>query len=211
MHFWRSPGRLVPAIVIAVVLNAALLASAALLSRERPFVADMTDPVGVNLITLKPATPPPPPPKREIPKPKPKPKMRPEFTPELAPPSLGAVDPTAIRVEIDPSLFEGGPATGGFVFNATDLDTPPTAIVRTNPVYPYKARQRNIEGVVEVRFLVGPDGRISDISIVKSEPKGLFDAAVLKTVAGWKFRPGVLDGQAVPSWVVTAVEFRLGN
>ena len=211
MHFWRSPQRLVPAVVAALVLNAALLASSALLARERPVVTDLTEPVGVNLVTLKPATPPRPPEKRETPPPRPKPKLKPDFTPELARPSLDAPDPTAIRVELDPSLLQGGPATGGFVFNASDLDTPPRAVVRSNPVYPYKARQRNIEGVVEVRFLVGADGSISNISIISSDPQGLFDDAVMKTIPNWRFRPGVLDGQAVPSWVVTAVEFRLGG
>lgn len=211
MHFWRSPRRLVPALVLALALNGALLAVAARLASERPVVVDMTEPVGVSLVTLKPATPPPPPERKEPPKPKPKPKPQADFMPQLAPPSIGAPDPAAVQVQLDPSLFSGGPAGGDFVFDATELDTPPTAVVRTNPVYPYRARQRNIQGSVEVRFLVGTDGGISDITILRSEPEGLFDDAVLKAVPGWRFRPGVLDGKAVPSWVVTSVEFQLGG
>jgi len=206
---WHKKLWLVPAGALAVLLNLALFTSAARLSRDRLFEADMTDPVGVNLITLKPVTPPPPPAQKEVPEPKPKP--RPDFTPELSRPSINAPDPMAISVKIDPSLFSGGPVRGDFVFNATDLDTPPNAAVRTNPVYPYKARQRNIEGFVEVKFLVGADGRISEIQIINSKPAGLFDASVLKTVPQWKFRPGVLDGRTVPSWVVTTVEFKLSN
>jgi protein TonB len=195
--------------VLAVLLNIVLFASAAHLTRERLFEADISDPVSVNLITIKPTTPPPPPEEKEVPKPKPKP--RPDFMPELTRPSIGAPDPLDISVAIDPALFADGPTRGDFVFNATDLDTPPTAVVRTNPVYPYKARQRNIEGSVEVKFLVGPDGRVSDVEILSSQPAGLFDAAVRKTAPQWKFRPGVLDGQAVPSWVVTTVQFTLSN
>ncbi len=209
MNNWRKKLWLVPAGLLAVLLNIALFASAARLTRDRLFEADITDPVGVQLITLKPVTPPPPPVQKEIPKPKQE--ARPDFAPELSRPSIAAPDPLAISVKIDPALFSSGPVRGDFVFNATDLDTPPHAAVRTNPVYPYKARQRNIEGFVEVKFLVGADGRISDVEIVDSQPAGLFDAAVLKTVPQWKFRPGVLDGRQVPSWVVTTVEFRLNN
>ena len=193
-----------------MLLNVGLFASAARLTRDRLFETDMTDPVGVSLITLNPEAPPPPPPeKQELPKPKPRP--QPDFTPELSRPSIGAPDPLAISVQIEPSLFVGAPLRGDFVFNATDLDSPPTAMVRTNPVYPYKARQRNIEGSVEVKFLVGTDGAVSELTILDSQPKGLFDAAVMKTVPRWKFRAGVLDGQQVPSWVVTTIQFTLNN
>ncbi len=209
MTRWRRKLWLVPAGLLAVALNFALFAGAAHLSRDRLFVTDMTAPVGVNLITLDPVTPPPPPPAKKLPKPKPR--LQPDFTPELARPSIAAPDPLAIQVEIDPSLFVSGPARGDFVFNATDLDTPPTALVRTNPLYPYKARQRNIEGSVEVKFLVGADGRIGNVQVIASRPPGLFDAAVLKAVPQWRFRPGSLDGQFVPSWVVTTIEFTLDN
>ncbi len=209
MGSWRRKLWLVPAGLLAVLLNFALFASAARLSRDRLFAVDITDPVSVNLITIEPVTPPPPPEHKEIPRPKPQP--QPDFTPELSRPSLEAPDPLAISVQIDPSLFSGGPVRGDFVFNATDLDTPPGAVARTDPPYPYKAQQRNIEGIVEVKFLVGADGRISKVQIINSDPVGLFDAVVLKTVPTWKFRPGILDGRAVPSWVVTTVEFKFSN
>jgi len=209
MGAWRPKLWLLTAGAVAVLLNIVLFASAARLSREQLFEADISDPVSVNLITIKPSTPPPPPEKKEIPKPKPKP--RPDFTPELTRPSFEAPDAVGISVQIDPALFAGGPERGGFVFNVTDLDTPPTAVVRAEPVYPYKARQRNIEGSVEVKFLVGADGRVSDVEILSSQPAGLFDDAVRKTVPQWKFRSGVLDGRAVPSWVVTTVQFTLSK
>jgi len=207
---WRPRLWLIPAGILAVLLNFALFATAARLSRDRLFETDMTDPVGVSLITIKPTAPPPPPPEqKDIPKPKPRP--QPDFSPELSRPSIDAPDPLAISIKIEPAKFSGGPIRGDFVFNATDLDTPPTAVVRTNPVYPYKARQRNIEGHVEVKFLVGADGTVSHLEILNSQPAGLFDAAVNKTVPHWKFRPGVLDGRRVPSWVVTTVQFTLSN
>jgi len=207
MSKWQPKVWLIPAGALAVLLNFALFASAARLSRDRLYEADITDPVGVSLVTLKPTAPPPAPEKKEIPKPKPKP--RPDFSPELSRPSFDAPDAMAINLRIDESLFAAEGPRGQFVFNASDLDLPPTAVVRTNPVYPYRARQRNIEGVVEVKFLVGVDGKVSQVQILSSNPPGLFDEAVMKAVVQWKFRPGTLDGQQVPSWVRTPIEFSL--
>ncbi len=197
------------AAAVAVVLNILLFGSAALLSRDRPVRDVAPAPVSVNLVTLKPTTPPPPEKKREIPKPKQKPEM--DFTPELARPSLWGPTPLDVSVQIDPSLFAGGPERGEFIFNSGDLDQPPRKIVQSKPVYPYKARQRNIEGFVKVKILVRADGTVGEVSVLDAEPKGLFDSAALKAVPQWRFQPGVIDGQAVPSWVVTTIRFTLNN
>jgi protein TonB len=197
------------AAAVAVVLNILLFGAAALLSRDRPVRDVAPTPVSVNLVTLKPATPPPPEAKREIPKPKPKPEM--DFTPELARPSLRGPAPMDVSVQIDPSLFAGGPQRGEFIFNSGDLDQPPRKIVQSDPVYPYKARQRNIEGYVRVKLLVRADGTVGEVSVVDAEPKGLFDSAALKAAPNWRFQPGIIDGQAVPSWVVTTIRFTLNN
>ena len=197
------------ATAVALVLNVILFGSAALLSRDRPVRQPSVDPVSVNLVTLKPTTPPPPPPRREIPKPKPKPKM--DFMPDLAQPSLRGPSPLDVAVEIDPSLFAGGPERGEFIFNSGDLDQPPRKVVQTSPVYPYKARQRNIEGYVKVKMLVRADGTVGDVTVLDAQPKGLFDEAALKAVPNWRFQAGVIDGQAVPSWVVTTIRFTLND
>ncbi len=200
---------LASAAAVAVVLNIVLFASAALLSRDRPVRQTSTPPVSVNLVTLKPATPPPPEKKREIPKPKPKPRM--DFTPELSRPSLRGPAPLDIQVRIDPALFAGGPEHGEFIFNSGDLDQPPRKVVQTAPIYPYKARQRNLEGFVKVKMLVRADGSVGEVSVMDAHPKGLFDSAALKAVPQWRFQPGVIDGQAVPSWVVTTIRFTLND
>jgi protein TonB len=195
------------AATVAVVLNILLFAAAALLSRDRPVRQVSTAPTSVNLVTLKPATPPPPPVKKEIPRPKPKPEM--DFTPELSRPSLRGPAPLDVLVQIDPSLFAGGPARGDFIFNSGDLDQPPRQIFSIDPVYPFKAKQRNITGMVKVKMLVKPDGTVGEVTVLDAQPKGLFEDATLKVVPQWRFKPGVIDGQAVPSWVVKNVIFQL--
>jgi protein TonB len=197
------------AAAVAVLLNVILFVTAALLSRDRPVPQVSTAPTSVNLVTIKPETPPPPPEKKEIPKPKPKPEM--DFMPELAPPSLRGPAPLDISVQIDPTLFAGGPERGAFIFNSGDLDQPPQKVFQSKPVYPYKAQQRNIEGYVKVKLLVREDGSVGEVSVLDAQPKGLFDSAALKAVPQWKFRAGVIDGEPVPSWVVTTIRFTLND
>jgi len=205
----RKGMMLIVAAAVAVFLNIGLFGTAALLSRDRPVREVASNPISVNLVTIKPPTPPQQEKKREIPKPKPKPKM--DFMPELALPTLRGPSPLDVQVDIDPSLFAGGPERGEFVFNSGDLDKPPQKVVQTQPVYPYKARQRNIEGYVKVKMLVRADGSVGEVSILDAQPKGLFDTETLKAVPNWKFKPGVIDGQAVPSWVVTTIRFNLND
>lgn len=197
------------ATAVAVLLNLLLFASAALLSRDRPLRQDATAPVSVNLITIKPATPPPPEKEKEIKKPEPKPQL--DFMPELPRPSIAGPAPLDVQVAIDPDLFAGGPERGEFIFNAGDLDQPPRKIVQSQPVYPYKARQRNIEGFVKVKLLVKADGSVGSVEVLDASPEGLFEDAATKAVPNWRFQPGTVDGQAVPSWVVTTIRFTLND
>ncbi len=201
--------RLLPAFAVALILNTLLLGSAALLSRERTLVQDLSDPVAVRLVSLKP--PAPATQEKKVEKPKPKPKPKPDFQPEVLRPAIGAPALTGLAVDLDPSLFEGGPARGDFIFNAADLDQPPVGIVNTAPAYPFKAQQRDIEGYVTIKFLVGVDGSLSNPKVLDSRPKGLFEAALLKVVPSWKFRPGMIDGQPVPTWVEKTVRFQFDD
>ena len=96
---------------------------------------------------------------------------------------------------------------GEFIFDSQELDQAPRAIVRTEPEYPFRARQRGIEGFVEVKLLVKADGSIGSVQILESDPPDLFDSAALKAVPQWRFEPGRLDGKPVASWVRTRVVF----
>lgn len=198
---------LIGALLGALLLNILLFGSAALLSRHNPIVQDLSDPVAVNLVSLKPPAPPPPPKQKEIPKPKPKPMV--DFTPQLLQPSLSAPSPVGVQISLDPSMFSGNLQRGSFIFDSGDLDQPPREAVRTQPIYPYRARQRNIEGWVKIKLLVQADGSVGSVEVLEAQPTGLFESAVKKAAPQWKFQPGILAGEAVPAWVVTTVRFEL--
>ena len=95
------------------------------------------------------------------------------------------------------------------VFNAYELDTQPEAIMR-NVQYPYKARERGIEGVVQLKLLVNKDGTVGKVEVLGERPEGMeFGTQVEKDAVNWKFTPGRIAGEAVTAWVVTNVRFEL--
>lgn len=95
------------------------------------------------------------------------------------------------------------------IFTAGDLDSPLTMLVRVPPIYPMSAKNRGIEGWVRVRFIVHEDGSVGSISVSESKPKEIFDAAVIRSVSGWKFKPGTIGGVAVKTWAETVIRFNL--
>ena len=96
-------------------------------------------------------------------------------------------------------------------FESGQVDQPPRIVSRVPPVYPYSAKRRGVTGEVVARFLVDIRGRISRINILRAKPKGIFEESVRRAVAKWRFRPGVHQGRAVPTWVVVPITFRLSG
>jgi protein TonB len=164
----------------------------------------------VSLVSVpRDEAPPEPEPPREPEPPKEPPKL--DFAPDLPAPSLTAPALAGPSVSLDPSLFGGNAPMGEMVFDARDLDAPPRAVVATAPVYPYKARQRRIEGTVQVRFLVQRDGSVGQVIIESADPPGVFEDAVREAVTRWRFEPGQLAGEAVAAWVVQPLRFDLSG
>lgn len=94
-------------------------------------------------------------------------------------------------------------------FDLSAVDTQPQLFTRINPVYPYAARQKNLEGVVIVKFLVGADGRVSRQTVVEAHPPEVFDQAALEAVGMWNFHPAQLDGEAVATWMTVPIRFKM--
>jgi protein TonB len=73
-----------------------------------------------------------------------------------------------------------------------------SALTRTRyvpPQYPNNARERGVEGWVDVQFLVKTDGSLADVSIVGAQPVGVFEQAAIDAVRRWHYQP-VLSGGA---------------
>jgi protein TonB len=70
-------------------------------------------------------------------------------------------------------------------------------LVRVDPQYPPKAKQRGISGWVEVMFTIGPAGTVEDLKVTASSPKGVFERSVLRAVRRWRYNPKIVDGNPV--------------
>lgn len=75
--------------------------------------------------------------------------------------------------------------------------------------YPESAVRDGIQGKVLVDFVIGTDGKVTDVRVVKSVSEEL-DAEALKVVsASPKWRPARMNGKKVRCSVTIPVEFRL--
>jgi TonB family protein len=87
---------------------------------------------------------------------------------------------------------------------ATDEAAEPVYTVRGS--YPDVARQAGVEGTVVVQALIGTDGRVRDMRIVRSIP--LLNGAALEAVKQWRFKPAATGGKPVAAWVSVPIPFR---
>lgn len=75
--------------------------------------------------------------------------------------------------------------------------------------YPTAAMRARQEGWVVVSFTVDPDGKTSDVKVVESQPRHVFDRAAIDAVERYRFNPAMKDGTAVSSVKQQRIEFKL--
>ncbi|MCP5042151.1 MAG: energy transducer TonB [bacterium] len=122
--------------------------------------------------------------------------------PEQAPPppdisvSKASLQPTTDFAGISPDVDASAALEGGLGSGAgSDRDAVP--LVRIEPEYPMRARQRGIEGWVHIRFSISKAGTVADPVVVASQPPGVFEKAALSAVSRWKYNPKIVNGVPV--------------
>lgn len=65
-----------------------------------------------------------------------------------------------------------------------------------NPAYPKELRAKKIEGMVVLDVIIGKDGAIENIHVVKS-PDKQFSESALAAVRTWRYRPYLLNGNPI--------------
>lgn len=80
---------------------------------------------------------------------------------------------------------------------------------QVQPGFPAEAARRRQEGWVELSFTIGIDGRVSNVTVVRSQPARVFDREAISAMEQWTFEPALRDGQPVPSRGARRMEFRL--
>jgi protein TonB len=130
---------------------------------------------------LKPKKPPPP----DTPPPQPP-------TPQLEDlnPNAEKIAISAVPVETDIEM------SGGFSLGVGEGDYLP--IVKVAPIYPQRALSRGIEGFCVVQYTVTRQGTIRDPVVIENMcTSSLFQNASLQAATKFKYKPRVIDGQAV--------------
>ena len=145
---------------------------------------------------------PPPPPERSVPPPRPRLDLHTEVKPVV--PRLNMT----MNLDIPLNLGEG-PSLGPQI--ASQVDSGFIPLSRQPPEYPYKAARRGIEGWVRVAFDVTATGNVENVEVIESDPPGVFDIAASRAVLRWRFKPRIVNGEAVPGKASQIVEFKLNQ
>jgi protein TonB len=98
----------------------------------------------------------------------------------------------------------GGTGDGPPVF---DYDQAPRLLKQTKPQYPQEAFIKKIEGEVVLEIVIGVDGRVTRVRVLRSIP--LLDRAAAECVRQWVFSPAIKRGRPVPTVATAPVLFRI--
>jgi TonB family protein len=116
-----------------------------------------------------------------------------------------ALEATGTSLVLEPSpqqsLFD--PPVGSQEMPNCRKTEPPTPLKHPDPEYP---RGETGSAALVLWTVVGPDGRIREAKVARSGGGG-FDAAALKAVRGWIFKPAICSGSGQPVPVGINVEF----
>ena len=118
-----------------------------------------------------------------------------EKPPEMPPPQMDSLDPSAPtvsmgRVNVDISVGMEG---GDFAVDGEYLP-----IVRVEPIYPRRAQSRGIEGFCDMEFTVTRTGEVRD-AVATECSSSVFESASVKAVLKWKYKPRVVNGEPIDS------------
>jgi protein TonB len=134
-----------------------------------------------------------------------------EFVPVITTPKPLKPEEPPVIPDIDflPPAVAGGSGTG-VTFEAPDFSDPiepgdylgfadanAVALVQVQAVYPQRALQRGIEGYVIVEFDVDEAGLVINPRVLFAEPEGYFEAAALKALERYRYKPKLVGGREV--------------
>ncbi len=146
------------------------------------------------------------PPEPEKPKEPPPPPKLTQANNDKPPPDMPDIQTPQINVAISTG---SGPYLGGWSAGQQAPEGDVIPIVRIQPQYPRDAALEGTEGWVTLEFTIEADGTVSDVVILDSDPKRVFDRNARRALYKWKFKPRVVDGQAVARRASTTIDFDL--
>jgi TonB family protein len=83
------------------------------------------------------------------------------------------------------------------IFDENQVDKKAKRVRYVRPVYPMRARRRNLSGKVTLEYEVTKEGVVLNPRIIKAYPKGYFEKTSLEALSKHSFKPAMKDGRAV--------------
>ena len=118
--------------------------------------------------------------------------------PEEPPPEMEMVQ---IEMDMDVDIENVAPKTQvDITIDSTGMssgDGEYLPIVKVAPIYPRRAQSRGITGYCIVEYTVTASGAIRDPQPVDCQPSGVFDSASVKAAEKFKYKPRMIDGEAI--------------
>lgn len=84
-----------------------------------------------------------------------------------------------------------------------------TLLKSVQPVYPFKAEGRKLEGWVDVEFTVAESGKVQAVAVRAASTPGVFEDAAVKAVSQWRYRPMLRDAKPVAVRTQLRIRFTL--
>jgi len=117
-----------------------------------------------------------------------------EPPPDMEQPDIDDVDANPDAVNMSPTVTaDVSIGMGGL----TSADGEYLPIVKVAPMYPRRAQSRGVEGYCTVEYTVTKLGSIVDPVAVDCLPKGYFERQSIKAAHKFKYKPRVIDGEAI--------------
>jgi protein TonB len=82
-------------------------------------------------------------------------------------------------------------------------------IYQPKPEYPQMAKMTHTEGTVEFEAVIGKDGTIEELKVLRGHP--LLVRAALEAVRRWRYQPTLLNGEPIEVLTEITVNFKLGE
>ncbi|HTG90132.1 MAG TPA: energy transducer TonB [Vicinamibacterales bacterium] len=103
-----------------------------------------------------------------------------------------------------------GGGTGGGAYRPGNGVETPRLLKEVKPQYTAQAMRAKIQGEVLLECIVGPDGQVGNIRVVRSLDSSFgLDQEAIKAARQWRFAPGTKQGQPVAVLVTIAIAFTL--
>ena len=95
-------------------------------------------------------------------------------------------------------------------FTPKEVDTKAEITSKPDPNYTREARRMGIQGVVTLKVLLLPGGKLDRVRVVRKLPFGLTENAIF-AACRIKFKPAIKAGREVPQWATLEYAFRIAN